>query len=248
MDTTELLKKIQRLEIKTKGLTKQVFSGEYHSAFKGRGMAFSEVRDYQIGDEVRTIDWNVTARFNSPFVKVFEEERELTLMLLIDVSGSKNFATRNKLKKEILKLENKKNINFNQSGMKLKLKILKYKQYSEEINAMNKLQPAYSKLFTDFNEKTIEEKFPHAKPLASGAYGVAYDLGNGQILKVTSDQDELDNAIEVMQHPSSVYVDVYSVNENFNTMGVGYIILEIAIKPFYKNEIKYSLNIKNGGI
>ena len=101
MDTKELLKKIQRLEIKTKGLTKQVFSGEYHSAFKGRGMAFSEVRDYQIGDEVRTIDWNVTARFNSPFVKVFEEERELTVMLIIDISGSEEFGTVEKSKKEL---------------------------------------------------------------------------------------------------------------------------------------------------
>ena len=101
MDTTELLKKIQRLEIKTKGLTRQVFSGEYHSAFKGRGMAFSEVRDYQIGDEVRTIDWNVTARFNSPFVKVFEEERELTVMLIIDISGSEEFGTVEKSKKEL---------------------------------------------------------------------------------------------------------------------------------------------------
>ena len=101
MNTTELLKKIQRLEIKTKGLTKQVFSGEYHSAFKGRGMAFSEVRDYQLGDEVRTIDWNVTARFNSPFVKVFEEERELTVMLIIDVSGSEEYGTTVKTKKEL---------------------------------------------------------------------------------------------------------------------------------------------------
>lgn len=101
MDTKELLKKIQRLEIKTKGLTKQVFSGEYHSAFKGRGMAFSEVREYQLGDEVRTIDWNVTARFNTPFVKVFEEERELTVMLIIDVSGSGEFGTAEKSKKEL---------------------------------------------------------------------------------------------------------------------------------------------------
>ena len=101
MNTGELLKKIRRLEIKTKGLTKQVFSGEYHSAFKGKGMAFSEVRDYQLGDEVRTIDWNVTARFNSPFVKVFEEERELTVMLIIDVSGSKEFGTSEKSKKEL---------------------------------------------------------------------------------------------------------------------------------------------------
>jgi len=85
METKELIKKIQRLEIKTKGLTKHIFSGEYHSAFKGRGMTFSEVRDYQFGDEVRTIDWNVTARFNDPYVKVFDEERELTVMLIIDI-------------------------------------------------------------------------------------------------------------------------------------------------------------------
>ena len=101
MNTNELLKKIQKLEIKTKGLTKQVFSGEYHSAFKGRGMAFSEVRDYHLGDEVRTIDWNVTARFNSPFVKIFEEERELTVMLIIDVSGSEEYGTTEKSKKDL---------------------------------------------------------------------------------------------------------------------------------------------------
>ena len=101
MKTVELLKKIKRLEIKTKGLTKQIFSGEYHSAFKGKGMAFSEVRNYHYGDEVRTIDWNVTARFNEPFVKVFEEERELTVMLIIDLSGSGNFGTKGKTKKEL---------------------------------------------------------------------------------------------------------------------------------------------------
>jgi len=102
MNTIELLKKIKKLEIKTKGLTKQVFSGEYHSAFKGRGMVFSEVRDYQLGDEVRTIDWNVTARFNSPFVKIFEEERELSVMLIIDVSASEEFGTTVKSKKELM--------------------------------------------------------------------------------------------------------------------------------------------------
>lgn len=101
MDTKELIKKIHRLEIKTKGLTKHIFSGEYHSAFKGKGMTFSEVRDYHIGDEVRTIDWNVTARFNSPFVKVFDEERELTVMLIIDVSGSEDFGTVDKTKKDL---------------------------------------------------------------------------------------------------------------------------------------------------
>jgi uncharacterized protein (DUF58 family) len=99
--TIDLLKKIKRLEIKTKGLTKQIFSGEYHSAFKGKGMAFSEVRNYHYGDEVRTIDWNVTARFNEPFVKVFEEERELTVMLVIDLSGSDTFGTKGKTKKEL---------------------------------------------------------------------------------------------------------------------------------------------------
>ncbi len=101
MNTSDLLRKIQRLEIKTKGLTRQVFSGEYHSAFKGRGMAFSEVRDYHIGDEVRTIDWNVTARFNAPFVKIFEEERELSVMLIIDISGSEEFGTIEKTKKDL---------------------------------------------------------------------------------------------------------------------------------------------------
>lgn len=102
MKTSELLQKIRVIEIKTKGLTKHIFSGEYHASFKGKGMAFSEVREYQIGDEVRTIDWNVTARFNSPFVKVFEEERELTVMLLIDVSGSNEFGTTVKTKKDLI--------------------------------------------------------------------------------------------------------------------------------------------------
>ncbi len=100
MNTAELIKSIRTLEIKTKGLTKQVFSGQYKSAFKGRGMAFSEVRDYQIGDEIRTIDWNVTARYNSPFVKVFEEERELTVMFLVDISGSSEFGFELRSKKQ----------------------------------------------------------------------------------------------------------------------------------------------------
>ena len=101
METKELIKKIRRLEIRTKGLTKHIFSGEYHSAFKGRGMAFSEVRGYQFGDEVRTIDWNVTARYNEPHVKVFEEERELTVMLIIDISGSADFGTTTKSKRDL---------------------------------------------------------------------------------------------------------------------------------------------------
>jgi uncharacterized protein (DUF58 family) len=100
-DTKELLKKVRKIEIKTRGLSNHLFSGEYHSAFKGRGMAFSEVREYQIGDEIRTIDWNVTARFNHPYVKVFDEERELTLMILMDVSGSENFGTINQQKQDV---------------------------------------------------------------------------------------------------------------------------------------------------
>ena len=91
METKDLLKKVRKIEIKTRRLSNNIFGGEYHSAFKGRGMTFSEVRNYQFGDDVRTIDWNVTARYNEPFVKVFEEERELTLMLLVDVSGSELF-------------------------------------------------------------------------------------------------------------------------------------------------------------
>ena len=102
MIDTDLLKKVRKIEIKTKGLSKHLFSGEYHSAFKGRGMAFSEVREYQFGDDIRNIDWNVTARLNHPYVKVFEEERELTVMLLVDVSGSNQFGTRKQFKEELL--------------------------------------------------------------------------------------------------------------------------------------------------
>jgi len=102
VDTKELLKKVRKIEIKTRGLTRQIFAGEYHSAYKGRGMTFSEVREYQYGDDIRNIDWNVTARFNHPFVKVFEEERELTVMLLIDVSGSGSFGTESQMKKDLI--------------------------------------------------------------------------------------------------------------------------------------------------
>lgn len=102
METKELIKKVRKIEIKTKGLSSQVFSGEYHSAFKGRGMAFAEVREYMPGDEIRTIDWNVTARFNTPYVKIFQEERELTMMLLVDISGSSGFGTKNQLKRELI--------------------------------------------------------------------------------------------------------------------------------------------------
>ena len=102
METKDLLKKVRKIEIKTRRLTNNIFGGEYHSAFKGRGMTFSEVRNYQFGDDIRTIDWNVTARYNEPFVKVFEEERELTLMLLVDVSGSEFFGTDKVLKKNIV--------------------------------------------------------------------------------------------------------------------------------------------------
>ncbi len=102
MDAKELLKKVRKIEIKTKGLSKHIFSGEYHSAFKGRGMSFSEVRNYNYGDDVRNIDWNVTARYNEPFVKIFEEERELTVMLLVDVSKSSIFGSVNQMKNELI--------------------------------------------------------------------------------------------------------------------------------------------------
>ncbi len=102
METQELLKKVRKIEIKTRGLSSHIFSGEYHSAFKGRGMAFSEVREYMAGDDIRAIDWNVTARFGHPYIKVFEEERELTVMLLVDVSGSGSYGTRNQFKKDLM--------------------------------------------------------------------------------------------------------------------------------------------------
>ena len=102
METKDLLKKVRQIEIKTKGLSSQLFSGEYHTAFKGKGMAFSEVREYMPGDEIRTIDWNVTARFNHPYVKVFEEEREMTVMLMIDVSASEAFGTQQQTKREMM--------------------------------------------------------------------------------------------------------------------------------------------------
>ena len=102
MEAIELLKKVRRIEIKTRGLTKHIFAGEYHSAFKGRGIAFSEVREYQYGDDIRSIDWNVTARFHHPYVKVYEEERELTVMLLIDVSGSGTSGTSKGFKQEVI--------------------------------------------------------------------------------------------------------------------------------------------------
>ena len=102
METADLLKKVRKIEIKTRGLSNNIFAGEYHTAFKGRGMAFSEVREYQYGDSIRDIDWNVTARFNRPFIKIFEEERELTVMLVIDVSGSRDFGTTTRLKKELI--------------------------------------------------------------------------------------------------------------------------------------------------
>ena len=102
METAELLKKVRKIEIKTKGLSNQIFSGEYHSAFKGRGMAFSEVREYTPGDDVRTIDWNVTARLRTPYVKVFEEERELSVMILVDVSASGKFGTQSQFKQDLI--------------------------------------------------------------------------------------------------------------------------------------------------
>lgn len=102
METTELLKKVRKIEIRSRGLTRQIFAGEYHSAFRGRGMAFSEVREYQFGDDIRSIDWNVTARFGHPYVKIFEEERELTVMLLVDVSASGDFGTIGGTKREMM--------------------------------------------------------------------------------------------------------------------------------------------------
>ena len=102
MDTKEILKKDRKIEIKTRRLSDHIFSGEYHTSFKGRGMTFSEVRQYQYGDDVRAIDWNVTARYNEPFVKVFEEERELTMMLMVDISGSESFGTKNQLKRDMI--------------------------------------------------------------------------------------------------------------------------------------------------
>ena len=102
MDANELLKKVRKIEIKTKGLSQNIFAGEYHSAFKGRGMTFSEVREYQYGDDIRDIDWNVTARHNHPYIKVYEEERELTVMLLIDVSGSRNFGAVGEEKRQMI--------------------------------------------------------------------------------------------------------------------------------------------------
>jgi uncharacterized protein (DUF58 family) len=102
METSELLKKVRQVEIKSRGLSRNIFAGQYHSAFKGRGMAFSEVREYEYGDDIRDIDWNVTARYSKPYIKVFEEERELTVMLLIDVSGSRNFGTHEIMKQDMI--------------------------------------------------------------------------------------------------------------------------------------------------
>ena len=102
MEATDLLKKVRKIEIKTRGLSRHIFAGQYHSAFKGKGMAFSEVREYQYGDDIRSIDWNVTARLNHPYIKIFEEEREMTVMLLIDVSGSNKFGTQKQFKEDLI--------------------------------------------------------------------------------------------------------------------------------------------------
>jgi uncharacterized protein (DUF58 family) len=102
VEASELIKKVRKIEIKTRGLSKNIFAGEYHSAFKGRGMAFSEVREYQYGDDIRNVDWNVTARYNNPYIKIYEEERELTVMLLVDVSNSRVFGTQSQLKKNLI--------------------------------------------------------------------------------------------------------------------------------------------------
>ena len=102
MEATDLIKRVRKIEIKTRGLSQHIFAGEYHSAFKGKGMAFSEVREYQYGDDIRNVDWNVTARFNHPYIKIFEEERELTVVLLVDVSGSRFFGTQSQLKMNVI--------------------------------------------------------------------------------------------------------------------------------------------------
>ena len=102
MDTKEILKKVRKIEIKTRRLSDHIFSGEYHTSFKGRGMTFSEVRQYQFGDDVRNIDWNVTAKYNEPYIKVYEEERELNMMLLVDCSGSENFGTSKQFKNDVV--------------------------------------------------------------------------------------------------------------------------------------------------
>ncbi|MDR1371724.1 MAG: DUF58 domain-containing protein [Dysgonamonadaceae bacterium] len=102
METSELLKKVRQIEIKTKGLSRNVFAGQYHSAFKGRGMSFSEVREYEFGDDIRDIDWNVTARYSKPYIKIYEEERELTVMLLVDISGSRNFGSHTMFKRDMI--------------------------------------------------------------------------------------------------------------------------------------------------
>lgn len=102
METSEILKRVRKIEIKTRGLSNNIFAGEYHSAFKGRGMSFAEVREYMYGDDIRDIEWNVTARFNKPYIKVFEEERELTVMLLVDVSGSLEFGTQSQTQRQML--------------------------------------------------------------------------------------------------------------------------------------------------
>ena len=118
MLTSDLMKKIQRIEIRTRRMVNDSFAGEYHSIFKGRGMEFDEVRPYQIGDEIRTIDWNVTARFNHPYIKVFEEERELTVMLLVDVSGSREFGSFDKLKKSVIGCTDKQKANVKGLGLR----------------------------------------------------------------------------------------------------------------------------------
>ena len=128
METSEILKKVRKIEIKARGLSANVFAGQYHSAFKGRGMAFSEVREYQYGDDVRDIDWNVTARFHRPYVKVFEEERELTVILMIDVSGSLDFGTQKQMKRTVGELTGSSDL-----SKALKETLLRIKKHSLEM-------------------------------------------------------------------------------------------------------------------
>ena len=142
METSELLKKVRHIEIKTRGLSNQIFSGEYHSAFKGKGMTFSEVREYQYGDNIRDVDWNVTARFNRPFIKVFEEERELTVVLLIDVSGSKNFGTRSQYKIELM-TEIAAVLSFSAINNNDKIGVIMFKRQSGEIYSTTERPQTY---------------------------------------------------------------------------------------------------------
>ena len=149
METSELIKRVRKIEIKTKGLSKHLFSGEYHSAFKGRGMSFSEVRDYQFGDDVRNIDWNVTARYNTPFIKVFEEERELTVMLIVDVSQSAFFGSVRQFKNEII-TEIAAVLGFSASNNNDKVGLILFSDKVEKYIAPKKVEAIFYELFENW--------------------------------------------------------------------------------------------------